>query len=107
MTITLGDILHLIALLAATGGLIWRMSALASDVRALQKAIEKADPHVGNIPLLAQRLAQLEAELVVFRERVHRLANDMQYVLGRIDDALGPREPSRPDLTVDPGPRRR
>lgn len=102
MTLTLGDILHIVALLIATGGLIWRMSALASDVRALQKAIEKADPHVMNMPLFGQRLATIEAEHVTFRERMHKLANDMQYALGRLDD-LAPREPSRPDLTETPG----
>lgn len=104
MAITLGDILHLVALLVATGGLIWRLSALASDVRALQKAIEKADPHVMNMPLFGQRLTAIETEHTMFRERMHKLANDMQYALGRLDD-LSPREPSRPDLS-DPIRRR-
>lgn len=104
--ITLGNAFEIVSILGMGAAILWRAAVLTSALGDLRKAVDKLEPHGVTVPLLAQRVSQLEIEVNAMRIDKHNLANTVQWLVGRLED-IAPREPSRPDLSVERDPRRR
>lgn len=105
LDISLGNAIEIVSILGMGTALLWRAAGLTFELKEVRKDLEALKPHGATVPLIAQRVDRIEEEHETMRKRQHQLGNDLQYIMARVDDALGPREPSRPDLTVE-DPRR-
>jgi FtsZ-binding cell division protein ZapB len=104
--ISLGNAIEIVSILGMGTALLLRGAGLIFEVKELRKEVNELKPHGVSVPLLQQRVDQIETEGEHQRKRTHDMANTLQWVMGRLEE-IAPREPSRPDLTVERDPRRR
>lgn len=107
LDVSLGNVLEMVVFAGGCAGVIWRGSAIATELRALATQVAKLEPHGVTVPLLQQQVQMLATEVAELRKQKHDQANTMQWMIGQLE-AMAPREPSRPDLSsVERDPRRR